>query len=228
MKTPRMVKAIGFIDEELITDALEEKKIHKKSARIKKSLLAACFVGILTSALIVVSSLHGDGNTILPAISGDNQNHEDIENTTIQSMEAVFSEIYVYSVSDGVFASYVSGKVISEEKIGDKISDVTVNGGWKTNRDGQYEWLTSETLRAEVYLINGISKEVAVALKFIDKGDALTTTHYYVIMNPEADLTSVRDYVIWQTEINDNGNEAVQNKITEEYAVEYTTTYFSE
>ena len=89
------------------------------------------------------------------------------ENTTqpITGNEAVFSKSYVYNVSDGEFSTYISGKVIAEEKTGNKIDDVSVSAGWK-NSFG--EWLTSETLRAEVYLISDISKDVAVALKFID------------------------------------------------------------
>ena len=135
----------------------------------------------------------------------------------------------MYYVSDGKFSTYVSGKVISEDKIDYKIADVSVAAGWKNSFDEQ---LTTETLRAEVYLIKGISKDVAVALKFIDKGDALTTTHYYVIMNPDADLTPVKDYLIRPHEPNNAGDEVagevVKNELAEEYVVEYTTQFVNE
>ena len=135
------------------------------------------------------------------------------------------SEAYFYNVSDGIFSNYIiCGKVISEDKIDSKIDDVSVSAGWKNNAN---EWLTTETLRAEVYLISDISKDVAVALKFIDKGDALTTTHYYVIMNPEADLTSVKEYLIAPIKPNNIGDEAVgeivENELAGEYVVEYTS-----
>ena len=144
--------------------------------------------------------------------------------------EAVLSEAYFYNVSEGVFSTYIlCGKVISEDKIGSKIDNVSVSAGWKNNAN---EWLTTETLRAEVYLINDISKDVAVALKFIDKGDALTTTHYYVIMNPDADLTPVKDYLIRPLEPNNAGDEVagevVKNELAEEYIVEYTTQFVNE
>ena len=32
-------------------------------------------------------------------------------------------------------------------------------------------------------------------MRFIDKGEAVTTTHYYVIINSDADLSSVEEYV---------------------------------
>lgn len=165
--------------------------------------------------------------------SGGNDNTTSATNndsTTQPAHEAVLSEAYFYNVSEGVFSTYIlCGKVISEDKIGNKIDDVSVSAGWKNNAN---EWLTTETLRAEVYLINDISKDVAVALKFIDKGDALTTTHYYVIMNPEADLTPVKDYLIRPLEPNNTGDEVagevVKNELAEEYVVEYTSNFVNE
>ena len=58
-----------------------------------------------------------------------------------------------------------------------------------------------------MYEITGIDGGIAVALKFIDQGEAVTTTHYYVIMNPTADLTAVEDYVIAPITPNNPGDE---------------------
>ena len=167
-------------------------------------------------------------NNAEPTTSGGNDNTTTTPNndkTTQPSHEAALSEAYFYNVSDGIFSNYIiCGKVISEDKIDSKIDDVSVSAGRKNNDN---EWLTTETLRAEVYLISDISKDVAVALKFIDKGDALTTTHYYVIMNPEADLTSVKEYLIAPIKPNNIGDEAVgeivENELAGEYVVEYTS-----
>lgn len=167
-------------------------------------------------------------NNAEPTTSGGNDNTTTTPNndkTTQPSHEAALSEAYFYNVSDGIFSNYIiCGKVISEDKIDSKIDDVSVSAGWKNNDN---EWLTTETLRAEVYLISDISKDVAVALKFIDKGDALTTTHYYVIMNPEADLTSVKEYLIAPIKPNNIDDEAVgeivENELAGEYVVEYTS-----
>lgn len=188
---------------------------------------------------ITVPATNDNGTTTSPTVNHDTTHINNAEpttsggndNTTLQppnenitqpvtGSEAIFSETYVYNVSDGEFSTYISGKVIAEEKIGNKIDNVLVSAGWK-NSFG--EWLTTETLRAEVYLISDISKDVAVALKFIDKGDALTTTHYYAIMNPEADLTSVKDYLIAPIKPNNIGDEVVEDELAGEYAVEYTS-----
>ncbi len=116
------------------------------------------------------------------------------------------SERYLYSIDEGPFSTYVGGKVIDEEKLGSLIGEVSLTAGW---RRGEDEWLSTESLRGEIYVIKGISKDIAVALKFLDKGDAVTTTHYYVILNPEADLTSVQDYVIRSYVPNNTGDETV-------------------
>lgn len=276
MKTPRIVNAIGHLDDDLINSATKSKKVAKKNIWIKWTSLVASFAIIIIVAAVTVPTLFGDGNTTLPVVSGDNTTMNNSEsatpttndngattapvvnqdtthinnaepttsggndNTTTATNndsttqpaignESAFSETYVYNVSDGKFSTYVSGKVISEDKIDYKIADVSVAAGWKNSFDEQ---LTTETLRAEVYLIKGISKDVAVALKFIDKGDALTTTHYYVIMNPEADLTSVKEYLIRPLEPNNTGEEVagevVKNDLAEEYVVEYTTQFVNE
>lgn len=273
MKTPRIVNAIGHIDDDLINSATKSKKIAKKNIWIKWTSLAASFAVIIILAAVAVPTLFGDGNVSLPIGVGDttvngettnpiidnngtvtsptenkdtphidNGKPTDVvnDNTTttanndsttkpVTGNEAAFSEAYVYNVSDGEFSTYVSGKVISENNIESKFDDVSVSAGWKNSFD---EWLTTETLRAEVYLINGISKDVAVALKFIDKGDTLTTTHYYVIMNPDADLSSVQDYIIASKFSNNPGEvvvgEVVENELAEEYVVEYTTQFVNE
>ena len=262
MKTPRIVNAIGHIDDDLINSATKSKNVAKKNIWIKWTSLVASFAIIIIVAAVAVPTLFGDGNTTLPVVNGDNTTINNSESatpttndngaTTVPAVnqdtthinnaelttsggndntttatnndsttqpaignESAFSETYVYNVSDGKFSTYVSGKVISEDKIDSKIDDVSVSAGWKNNAN---EWLTTETLRAEVYLINDISKDVAVALKFIDKGDALTTTHYYVIMNPDADLTPVKDYLIRPLEPNNAGDEVAGEVVKNELA----------
>ncbi len=120
--------------------------------------------------------------------------------------EIVPNENYFYEINEGPFCGYVGGKVIAQDKVGGKVADVTLTAGWRNAADSQ--WLSQETLRGEVYSIEGIENNVAVALKFVDKGEAVTTTHYYVIMNPNADLSAVEEYIIsqWPT---DNNNDIV-------------------
>ena len=179
MKTPRIANAVGLIDEDLVIGAANSTKTVNKNNWLKWSSIAACFAILLAAAAITLPMML-KGNDPFPP-------------TDTETGEAVYEKGYFYNVDDGIFSTYIGGKVIAEDKIGNMLSNVSVTAGWKNNTG---EWIYTEKLQGEVYSINGISNDVAVALKFIDKGEAVTTTHYYVIMNPNADLTPVKDYII--------------------------------
>lgn len=161
------------------------------------------------------------------------ETHPTVNNETTQSVTSNefsgYKKSYFYKVDDDNFSSYIGGKVINKDKLGEKISDVTVTAGWETwVGEKLTETVSTENLRAEVYLINGVSNDVAVALKFIDKGEAVTTTHYYVILNPDTDLSSVKEYIIpysvpGYTSYKTDGEETVVNEIAgEELTVTHT------
>ena len=179
MKTPRIANAVGLIDDDLVIGAANSTKTVNKNNWLKWSSIAACFAILLAVAAITLPMIL-KGNDPFPP-------------TDTEIGEAVYEKGYFYNVDDGIFSTYIGGKVIAEDKIGNMLSNVSVTAGWKNNTG---EWISTEKLQGEVYSINGISNDVAVALKFIDKGEAVTTTHYYVIMNPNADLTPVKDYII--------------------------------
>ena len=189
MKTPRIVNAVGHIDDDLVSGATRAKAV-KKTAWLKWGSIAACFAIMLMAAVVAVPMMFG-GDDSVPPIGNEYQ----------------YESGYFYQINEGAYSTYVGGKVIAEDKIGNKIADVNLTAGWK---DDKGEWTSAtEKLRGEVYVINGVSNDVAVALKFLDKGEAVTTTHYYVIMNPNADLSAVEDYIIAPIVPNNPGDEMV-------------------
>lgn len=192
MKTPRIANAVNNIDDNLISGA-NCAKVVKKNAWLKWGSIAACFAVMLMAAVIAVPMMFSSDDPVPPIDS-----------------EYQYESGYFYQINEGTYSTYVGGKVIAEDKLGNKIADVNLTAGWK---DDKGEW-TSETeaLRGEVYAINGVSNDIAVALKFIDKGEAVTTTHYYVIMNPNADLTPVKDYIITPITPNNSGDEGIVNE----------------
>ena len=182
MKTPRIANVLNQVDDDIVGGAVYAKNT-KNNSWLKWSSIAACFV-IVAVLLALAPMMFGGEYSVSPM----NSVAPPINN------EGVYEKGYFYGVDEGAFSMYVGGKVIAEDKIGEKISDVSVTAGWK---NGAGEWIdATEKLRGEVYTIEGVSEGVAVALKFIDKGEAVTTTHYYVIMNPNEDLTPVEDYII--------------------------------
>lgn len=192
MKIPRIVNAVGHIDDDLVSGA-NRAKVVKKNPWLKWGSIAACFAVMLMAVVAIAPMMFSGGDPVPP-----------IDN------EYTYEKGYFYSVDEGAYSTYVGGKVIAEDKIGNKIADVSVTAGWK---DDAGEWTsTTEKLRGEVYVINSVSNDVAVALKFLDKGEAVTTTHYYVIMNPTADLTPVKDYIITSITPNNPGDEGAVNE----------------
>ena len=196
MKTPRIVNAVGHIDDDLVSGA-NRAKVVKKNAWLKWGSIAACFAIMIMAAVIAVPMMFGGDDPVVPPDNGPGNEYQ-------------YESGYFYQINEGAYSTYVGGKVIAEDKLGNKISDVNLTAGWKNDKG---EWASeTEALRGEVYTINGVSNDVAVALKFIDKGEAVTTTHYYVIMNPNADLTPVKDYIIAPITPNNPGDEGAVNE----------------
>ena len=194
MKIPRMANSVGYIDDDLVCAATEGKKKNRHNPWFKWGATVACFALILAASIVILPktlSVDEPAPPIAPVTSDTSRN----EGTSDESAggENALEKYYTYEIDDGKFSAYIGGKVIAEEKLGNKTGNVTVTAGWKNGRD---EWISTEKLNAEVYALDGISEDVAVALRFIDQGEAITTARYYVILNPDADLSAVEDYVI--------------------------------
>ncbi len=86
MKTPRIVNAIGHIDDDLINSATKSKKVAKKNIWIKWTSLVASFAVIIIVAAVAVPTLFGDENTTLPILSGNNTVTNDNGSTTSQTI----------------------------------------------------------------------------------------------------------------------------------------------
>ena len=184
-----MRRAIGGIDDFLIEEAEEE--TVKKRARISWAKW-----GSVAAALILVAAL---GVSLWPGTFG-NGSPETQDTSAAGGNDGADSSVYenkfdnyTYQVDEGRYAAYIKGRVIADRYVGCKLEDVTVTAGW-VGTDGRM--LSEEHAKAEIFAIDGVSAEVAVAIRFIDELEAQLTTCYYVIMNPTADLTPVREYVI--------------------------------
>ena len=112
---------------------------------------------------------------------------------TTETPETAFEKSYCYSLNGSAYSAYIPGKVITPDRVGEKIGDATVTAGWKY-ADGTMP--VTEQLRCEIYRITDIDPATAICIKFLDKGEALTTDHYYVQINASADLSAVADYII--------------------------------
>ena len=197
---------IGEIDEDLIeqADAKHERK-HIENAWFKWSAVAVAFAAVLVMGIFlygiinkevpygVIENFPEKVPERVPETIQETIPETDGETMPATQPETMFSERYVYSVDEGVYATYEGGRVIDASRIGAKLETVAVTGGWM-NSVGTM--LTEEHVNAEVFEIDEISTDIAVAIRFLGKLDAMTTEHYYVIYNPESDLTTIQEYVI--------------------------------
>lgn len=181
MKKEQLYEVLGDINEEYVNEAHMTTKKISRPVWLKWGTMAACLALVVMVATVAMPTMFKNSDT--PPTVG-----------TEYKDELGLGKSYVYSIDEGRFSAYASGKVISEDKIGEKIEDVSITAGWRNN--AEMSWISQETLQGEVYLIDGVSSDTAVALKFLDKGEAITTTHYYVILNPNADWSAVEEYVI--------------------------------
>ena len=186
MKKEKLYETIGDINENYVNEAHMTAK-KSRPGWLKWGAMAACLALVVMVATVAMPMMSDNGNTT-------------------PTIEYQYESGYFYDIDSGAFSTYVGGKVIAEDKIGSKVEDVSITAGW---RNGSGEWTTNESLRGEVYLIDGVSSDIAVALKFLDKGEAVTTTHYYVILNPNEDWSVVEEYVIAPIVPNNPGDEAV-------------------
>ena len=200
---------IEDIDDDLIEKADEIPMKQKRISWVKLSSAAAAVLLIVILGVFALPALIKSNNSPVtpntPAASVNQEtNGGGVGDPNYTGIESVLYEKYEYSVDSGEFASYVQGRVINESKVGEKISDVTVTAGWV--RPEGLPQAKKEHARAEIYKITGVSTDVAVAIKSLDNLEAVLTTFYYVIMNPDADLTPVKEYVItYDTEEENDG-----------------------
>ena len=166
--------------------------------------IAACIAAGLFAAVMLGKSLYGKLGPQTPvetkwaetALETFKATAGDESEETVQ--DTAFERQYMTTVLDSDFSDYHSVRVCDEAFVGEKLKEITVEGGWKNS---DYEYIEpAETLRATVYSLKDVPIETAVCLKFIDLGDALTTTHYYVYVRDdvsEETLTALKERFGW-------------------------------
>ncbi len=118
---------------------------------------------------------------------------------TTVSGEVGLEKEYRTRIEDSVYQSYQATQVCEAQYVGDLLGTVTVEAGWQ---NGAGEYLGQpEQLKAQVYSLKPVRPEIAVCLKFLDKGEALTTEHYYVYHAPDSglDIMSLGAHLGWWT-----------------------------
>ena len=71
MKTPRIAEAVGNIDGELVSGAIEYGKIRKKRRFLQIGSIAACLVAVIVAAAIIIPMLDGGITVVIGGIERD-------------------------------------------------------------------------------------------------------------------------------------------------------------
>ena len=185
MKSDKLIKAIGGIDDDMIENA--DKKTAGSSRGPRWLIIAAAAAVLAAIAIVAVALLPAmlkDVGAVTSVLPGD-----DVGITRAE----FYMETYIWRVSEGKYSSYESGMVIEAEKVGKLLEKVRVRAGWVSSLGGGSD-LLAESGDAGIYLIEGVSPDVGVAVKFFDKFEALTTEHYYALLNPDADPGPLEPY----------------------------------
>lgn len=162
MKTPRIIKSLEYIDDELIATAEETPKAKLRT--FKWTAVAACFLAVIIVSVITLPPLFKD-NAEKPT-NIDPRYKEFVTSThdsaIIWPWEYLAESEKPYETEiDGIKYDKNSGNALSEEYIGDKIGTYTITG---------YDELSDEqpTVTADVYTLKNVSKTEFIAVKIED------------------------------------------------------------
>ena len=211
MKEDMMRQAIGDIDDRLIAGAEKQPNTRRPGISWAKwGSIAAAFklAAVAAAACLVIVCVFA----IVPNLRKSdlfNGNDPATDNTAApktddETGDGLFSwmEYYENVLEDDSYCHYKMGKHIESDMISGKICNSKVQGGMVTPNG----WSPEYEFDAEILSISGVSPEVAVAVKsktltYEIKDDGEIVEQFfkddlYVMYNPEADLTTIKDYIV--------------------------------
>ena len=173
MKSDELLDAIGGIDPKHVRAA----EVMKPYSR--KGLLTAIAAA---AVLLLVGLAIWKGLFVPPEKPPETYADTSLDLTEATVAETVISSQYRTQILDDAYADYHSVRICDSAYVDleHELAEILVEGGWKDGNGAAID--TPETLRALVYPLREIGQDQAICLFFLDKGDALTTTHYYVYL----------------------------------------------
>ncbi len=182
----RLAEAIGEADDDMIAQAAPKKNRNRRGFIIKVSAVAACLA-------LIICALPFIKNTQQPKPEPDAK----ITLTGIKYMlgikgETALASAWYYDIQDSPYSSYMCGRTIEEDIVGNKIGEVTVKQYLHDYIKNKNEKVAYK--KAEIYEIKGVSSEVAVCLRYLEKSDVSKENCYYRYLNPSIDAAFVTEY----------------------------------
>jgi len=92
------------------------------------------------------------------------------------------------------YGSYEEGiSNVPQDRIGNKIDNIVIRTGWRYSLTGEESDIYE--VNADVYEIDGISPDIAVAVKYLKKPVGDNTEYYYMYLNPDCNADSIYDFL---------------------------------
>ena len=190
-------KTMNELEPGLVAGAMEYerkrsagKRTHGRLSGRRLLPAAACLVLLLAGAAVILFR------------QAEPQDLSALWNAGTLQQDSSFESSYQVTVREAPYAAYQSTYVCDPALTGEKLGEVTVLGGWyrvqyKPDGTARTEGPEGggEILRAEVFGIRGVSPDTAVCLKYLDKGEGLSTDHYYSFLNPDKDFGKLADFL---------------------------------
>ena len=216
MKKEKISTALNNIDEKYVEKAGAFKKNKLSLSITKWGALAASLALVIAGTALIMPHLD---TASVPPIQNESTQNSNTEigiaessttttpggfGTASMTGETAVYKQYIARIRSGAYTNYLPMRAFKlyEAPVGEKLEDITIHGFWASN---DKDFLNAEdytgeeeieTLRAEVYAFKNISPEIAVFVKYLDKGDALTVDHYYVFVNNDVEnkIESLSDF----------------------------------
>lgn len=181
-KEIELAKAIGEADDDMIAEAAP-KKGSRKGFVIKVASVAACLALIICTLPLIGRNVPADPkNTKNPYFPYTTGTTDEI---------AIYSK-WFFEIQNSPYSGYSRGMFIDAALVGDEIGEVTVkqyNHIYPENKDEDISYK-----KAVLYEIKGVSPEVAVCLKYTEKGKVSNTEHYYRYAKTDIDAATLAEY----------------------------------
>lgn len=188
MKREKISTALSEINDIYLEKAENYHAAPKKHLSWRWTALAASLALVITCTALLSPQF---GNDIWETKSPENSISWDEQNKTYAN-QAVWSErAFTLSMTEK-YKSYVSKRVIDEEYVGDKIDEIEIKAFWFHALDQTETDITY--IKGDVYEIKGVSPDAAVCVRYTEKTDFLTTTHYYTFLNTEWKPESIQEF----------------------------------
>ena len=188
-------EAFNHLDTDILEDYIVNETYKKRRLRIMR--IKRIVIPVLAAAagflLFIGISWALRGRKTIDTLSIWKAYDMASGNNETQSTEHISR--YTASFEDAQYQDYVSSRVCLDSFVGEKIQDVTMKACWVTgSQDDFVQESEEEVLKAEVYEYKDVDPKLAVVVRFLDKGEALTTDHNYVYVNSGTVFSSLEDF----------------------------------